>query len=270
MRMALIFGLVLGSASAAHGYELVSGESDLDTVTGKQLTVGCPKGTVALGAGWAALDETDAIAVGKATYFAPSWDGASWLTNVTSGDGGEAWKLRVTVVCADPLDGYEVVLEETSVDAVPSKQIQPSCGRGRVATGAGFEVLDPTGAILDGESTYFMAAWDASGWLINARNDSDGDWKLRSRLICVSAEAVPGLEVVTEDSDYSDFPSKQVIGDCPRGKRVTSGGWGVLDETDAILEGAPTYSMPGWDGTTWMTNASFDGKWKLRASTTCL
>ena len=81
---------------------------------------------------------------------------------------------------------YEVVVGESPVDPTATKQLQVDCPEGTKALGAGWSVLDPTGAILDGRATYFQPAFDGSHWLVNAENRSAfaPDWKLRVRVIC--------------------------------------------------------------------------------------
>jgi hypothetical protein len=82
--------------------------------------------------------------------------------------------------------GYEVVVGETAVDATPMKQLRVDCPEGKKALGAGWSVLDPTSAILDGSATYFEPAYDGTHWLVNARNNSAfaPEWKLRVRVVC--------------------------------------------------------------------------------------
>lgn len=89
---------------------------------------------------------------------------------------------------AGGITGYEVVVRETALDATPSKQLQVNCPAGKRALGAGWSVLDPTSAILEGQATYFEPAFEGSGWLTNARNLSgfSPTWKLRVRLICAN------------------------------------------------------------------------------------
>jgi len=84
------------------------------------------------------------------------------------------------------VSGYEVVVGETAVDSTPMKQLRVDCPEGKKAIGAGWSVLDPTGAILDGRVTYFQPAFDGSHWLVNAQNNSTfaPEWKLRVRVIC--------------------------------------------------------------------------------------
>lgn len=258
---------------AISGYDIVTRETASDASVTKQLAVACRKGRVALGAGWAALDPTGAIGPGKVTYFSPGFDGASWLTNVTAPWPGSTWKLRVSVVCAPRPRLYEVVDVETALDTVSSKQVIAACPSGKVAVGAGFGVLDATNVILDGEATHFMASFDAAHWLINARGDAGGTpWKLRGRVLCVPPSIYPTLSVVTEDTPLDALSMKQAITACPAGLTVASSGWGALDGSDVILEGAGRHSMPAWDGLSWMTNVEvFAGlPWKVRARTLCL
>jgi len=86
---------------------------------------------------------------------------------------------------------YEVVVGETAVNATANKQLQVDCPDGKKAFGAGWSVLDPTGAILDGRATYFQPAFDGSHWLVNAQNKSTfaPEWKLRVRVICANVSS---------------------------------------------------------------------------------
>jgi hypothetical protein len=86
-----------------------------------------------------------------------------------------------------PSLSYQVVVKETVVDSTPAKQLQVKCPGTKKALGAGWAVLDPTGAYLEGRATAFEPAFDGSSWLVNAQNDSRSfapTWKLRVRVIC--------------------------------------------------------------------------------------
>ncbi|RMA64793.1 hypothetical protein [Ulvibacter antarcticus] len=87
-------------------------------------------------------------------------------------------------------------------------------------------------------------------------------------------ESITGYEIVVVESTYDNAPSKQLVANCPAGKKVLSAGWSVLDGTDAILSGRATYSEPSFDGQSWMVNAintdtSFSPEWKLRIRCVC-
>jgi hypothetical protein len=136
--------------------------------------------------------------------------------------------------------------------------------------------LDDTSAILDGEATYSLPSFDGKGWLTNARKNSafSPNWKLRTRMICVTSSALAGYQVVTQDTVVDTFPIKQLNVTCPGGKSTLGAGFGVLDSTSAILAGASLYSLPAWDASAWLSNAknydtSFAPSFKLRVTTLC-
>lgn len=66
---------------------------------------------------------------------------------------------------------------------------------------------------------------------------------------------------------------KQLITECPDGKRILSCGWSALDSTSAIMEGQATYSEPSFDGKNWMVNvkltSTYNPEWKLRTRCVC-
>jgi hypothetical protein len=268
---------VTETSSALTGYTVVVADSALDSNSSKQLSVACPTGARALGAGWSALDSTSAILNGRATYTAPSFDGTSWLTNATNlSSFSPVWKLRVRVLCGSAaLAGYQVVTAETAVNTSSPKQLSVGCPAGKLATGAGWGVLDPTGVILAGEATYFLPSFDGKSWLINARNNSTfaPSWKLKGFLLCANTAALAGYQVVTSDTAVSAASLKQLNVSCPTGKHATGAGWGVLDPTSAILDGDALYFLPGFDGASWLTNAqnnsTFAPTWKLRVTALC-
>ena len=115
---------------------------------------------------------------------------ALWLTGC-SGPPGPAGPPGVAGPAgpAGGVSGYEVVVGETEVDSNAGKQLQVDCPAGKLATGAGWSVLDSSGAILEGRATYFQSAFDGSHWLVNATNDSEFEenWKLRVRVVCIDA-----------------------------------------------------------------------------------
>lgn len=100
-----------------------------------------------------------------------------------------------TVVQAEeesaPLAAYEVITGETDLTDEPfEQQLIVKCPEGKRALGAGWAVLDKTGAIKQGKVSYFMPSYDGSGWMINAADDSDwlGAWKIRMRVMCAKVQ----------------------------------------------------------------------------------
>jgi hypothetical protein len=269
---------VPAATAAGPRYEVVIRESTVGSEPTKQLQVSCPAGRKAVGAGWAVLDPTGAILDGNATYFEPAYDASGWLVNAQKVSTFSAtWKLRVRVICgsADGAAGYEVAVRESTVGSEPVKQLALSCPAGKKAMGSGWSVLDATGAILEGRATYQEAAYDASGWLVNAQKVStfSPTWKLRVRTVCGAAAYAGGNEVVVRESALGSEPTKQLQATCPAGKKALGAGWSVLDATGAILEGRATYFEPAYDASGWMVNAqkvsTFSPTWKLRVRMMC-
>ncbi|WP_299977893.1 hypothetical protein [uncultured Pseudoteredinibacter sp.] len=90
-----------------------------------------------------------------------------------------------------PLAAYEIVTGETDLSDAPfEQQLIVKCPEGKRALGAGWAVLDKTGAIKQGRVSYFMPSYDGSGWMINASDDSDwlGAWKIRLRVMCAKVQ----------------------------------------------------------------------------------
>lgn len=268
---------VAETEQALGGYQVVSAETPVSTQADKQLSVACPTGTKAIGAGWGVLDATGANLDGIASYFAPSFDGASWLVNAKNTSSyASSWKLRVRVICGSAtLAGYEVAIADTALTTAAIKQLAPACPIGKLSLGAGWSVLDSTNGILEGEALHFAPSFDGGSWLVRARNHSSfsPSWKLQTRLICVDASAVAGYQVVAAETPADTAGVKQLNASCASGTNATSLGWAVLDSTSAILDGAALYSLPSFDGSSWLTNArnhsSFSPTWKLRVRAIC-
>jgi hypothetical protein len=87
-----------------------------------------------------------------------------------------------------PVAGYEVVFRESALDATAIKQLRVDCPAGKRAVGAGWSVVNSTGAILEGQALHSMPAYDGAGWMVNARRLTTGSsgWRLQVRVICVS------------------------------------------------------------------------------------
>jgi len=264
------------AAAAPAGYEIVTAETAVDTFPEKQVSATCPAGKVVLGAAWADLDSTSAIMDGVATYFLPSWDGSGWMVNVRHESGYEpSWKLRLRLVCALRPSGYQLVTNDSAVNDDSTKQAHPACPAGKLALSAGFGVLDSTSAILDGQATYFLADYNGAGWLMNARNDSafSPTWKLRSTVICAKWRALPGYQVVTQESALDTVSSKFVELTCPTNKVALGAGWGVVKAGYEILDGVATHFDSYWDGSGWYVFGaapSWPSDWRLQARALCV
>jgi hypothetical protein len=268
------------ASTAISGYQVVTQDTSLSNSVSKQLEVLCGPDTKVLGAGWAVLNSTNIILDGKATYSTPIFDGSGWVANAELRNHSNIeWKLRVSLLCApeSALTGYQIITGETPANNSSSKSLSLSCPTDKKPVGAGWGTLDPTGAILPGQTTYSMPGYDGSTWQTNAIcSASWTDWKLKSSLICVDSESLPNYQIITADTDLSDLSLKQLSLLCPSGKKVTSAGWGVLDSTSVILPGSALYHLPKYNGSGWTINAienvtwPWDELWKLRVRLICI
>lgn len=84
------------------------------------------------------------------------------------------------------ISGYQVVDQYSPVNNTNPKQVTCNCPTGKVAVGAGWSAEDNTGAILEGQATYFQPSYDGKSWLVNAKNLStfSPNWKLHVRVLC--------------------------------------------------------------------------------------
>ncbi len=256
------------------GYQLVVATA-ATTSRDAQVQVTCPKGTVGLGGSFAIVDGTGAYLEGTATAIVPSFDGRTWLVNGRNLPGVGSWQLRARTVCAAAPKGYQVLTGVTGVDTVPTKQLALACPAGQVATGAGFATVDATGVFVAGEATYFSPSWDGRAWLMNAQAfRAARPWALRGWLVCADDGGLAGYQVHTTESTLAPGPSAQVIGACPGGQVVVGAGWGVLDDTSAILTGRATAHEVDIRGAGWLTNAQnhsgFAPRWRLQQRALCV
>jgi hypothetical protein len=234
--------------------QFVQGHSTADQSPSKQVEVTCPTGAQALGASWTVSDSTAALLNGLNSYFLPSFDGRSWLAMGDVRAAGPTWRLNLTVACGS-VAGYSVVTSTSATDTSARKSINVECPSGAQALGAGWAVLDPTGAIVDGEALLFQMNAAGTSWQVAASNRSTfaPSWKLRETVLCATAGAVPGYQIVTQLGGTVTTQS-QGSATCPPPKRALAGGWSLLDGAGAAVDGMALYST--YDGSSWLVSAS--------------
>ncbi|MFN0246934.1 MAG: hypothetical protein ACKV2T_08490 [Kofleriaceae bacterium] len=236
----------------------------------------CPEGMNVLGGSFAATDSTGAyIHTVVPSVSAPTVTSASWYVQTrNSAPRLRAWNLRVTAICASQPADYRIVTTATDHTTLSQKQHSIACPAGSVSTGGGFVLMDIDGNILPGEATYVMPSWDGTSWLVNAKSPTPTPWSLRLLAVCAAPWALPGYEVVTNESAYDATWSKELTTDCPKTKAMTGAGWGVVDSTNAILEGTSLTHEVGAAGQTWLTTATnqsgFSPEWRLQQRALCV
>ena len=244
-----------GSGGAqALSIQMVDGRSTATSTTFAQVSPACPSPQTAIGAGWQLLTSGLVADDGYLTYSLPAYDGSSWLVNASPVNSVTPWMLDVSIECAT-VTGYQLVTATSPLDATTRKSITATCPAGKQALGAGWGVLDSTGAILNGTALQFQLAPDGTSWTVAASNlFSDGDpWELRETVICAPASAVSGYQVVSAMSTLATGTRQQLRTACPSPKRAIMGGWSLVDGSNAPIDGTALLSDYSVGGTSWDT-----------------
>jgi hypothetical protein len=236
----------------------------------------CPKGMNVLGGSFAATDSTGAYLHTAVPFVSgPTIGGAGWYVEARNRALRRgAWNLRVTAICASQPADYTVVTTATGYTSLSQTQHSLACPAGSVTTGAGFALYDVDGNFQPGEATYFMPSWDGTSWLANAKSSATVPWSLRLYAVCAHPSGLPGHEVVNNASAYDATSPKQLTTACPGTKAMTGAGWGVVDDTYAILEGSSLTHEVDFAGQTWLTSATnhsgFAPSWRLQQRALCV
>jgi len=252
--------VVSQTAEALAGYTLVSVETAVTTPSTKEITAACPTGTVAYGAGYAALSANEAVYRGLPLYFAPATNGKSWKARVhavikASVGGATPWKLKLSVVCGTKVAGYTVLTADTPASTTTGKQsLSVQCSTQKSppvrALGGGFAVLSAANAIVDGELDRFSAG--AYGWDFAAKSTAVpvASWKLRGFVICGSSSALPGHQVVSTEVPYTTATSspQTVTGTCAKNQVAVAAGLTLRSTSDTAQDVNVHYSMPSGSG----------------------
>lgn len=128
------------------------------------------------------------------------------------------WGLRAYVVCTTALPGLEFVSAASAVNSNPFRSVTASCTPGKQLVGMG-AATDPSGGgqvIVEDmipsstlSSATVQAFEDITGFI--------GNWGLAAQAIC--ADPVPGLELVSVDSEFDSDPHS-VTATCSPGKTL--------------------------------------------------
>lgn len=143
------------------------------------------------------------------------------------------WGLSAQVICADPLDGDELLpFVLPAGDSAPfgGKRIddsQAKCPTGKKLVGFGAEITSGFGPPPDGQVIIDDLTPNASltGVSVTAWEDPDGTsarWGIAAWLRC--ATPLPGLVRVASTTYHGSYWYKQAFAHCPKGKKMLAAG----------------------------------------------
>ncbi|HEU4421492.1 MAG TPA: hypothetical protein VFR67_03015 [Pilimelia sp.] len=106
---------------------------------------------------------------------------------VEADDYAGAWTVNALAICADPLDGQQVISAETAPASVDDG-IRADCSAGQAATGSGVEIIGPAGHVVvddayptDGSTSVEPTATTVYG----AEEDgTTANWSIKAFVIC--------------------------------------------------------------------------------------
>ncbi len=207
-----------GSASASvPGLELLSKTSVSDSFN-KGSSVACPAGKRAVGAGGSVVGGNGQVVLDDVEY---NQGGASAFGREDADGFAGTWFVRPSVICANPLAGQRQV-SAVSPSTSSNKTVSVSCPAGQRVVGAG-AVLSGAGGQVSIDD--LIPNDTLTGVDLFARELGAGtpaNWTIRVQAMC--ADPLPGLELISADSDSASFPASAISATCSPGKKLLGGG----------------------------------------------
>lgn len=244
------------------GWQLVTGQTALSTAGSQQLRVACPTGKVVYGAGWAALDPTNAILSGEAVRFEPAANGRSWSATVRNHSAfAPSWSLKLWVMCARPTATYRI---DRLSSVAPVDRLELSCSWG-VPSAGGYVGLDVDGKPADLELSA-SEPWSVEGWYL----ETSGKTGATLSVICHDPFALV---------DYTQVPVTVIAGSgggqvtpaCPAGQVTIGAGWRVSELSGKPAPGHVRTFQPSWNGTSWLVQSDHGAaQYELGATALCV
>jgi hypothetical protein len=217
------------SAEAANprvsGIELKFGESERNSLAVKTATAVCPAGKRVLGGGGSIGSSSgygaDAVTL---TRLKPYMDGttgrfgyAARAAETYSGTTGD-WSVNAWAICANPVPGLHIVVEETASSSLAKQATAALCPSGKRALGSGAEILFDLSQFQQGVGLQVARA-SGTGDIARAQaheapSGYPHNWRVAAYAIC--ATTPPGYEVRYGGSDTEGSEDVKVATvDCP-------------------------------------------------------
>ena len=260
---------VVSPASAAvPGLVYVQQHTTFDSTVYKSITVTCPAGLSAIGAGYELAGAPGSVVLDD---FIPN------ATSVTVGAGEvvgpgepsdgttESWSVSATAVCAVAPAGLQIVAQPSPFAPGGNRQVTATCPTGKSLIGAGSSLSQGFGQVS--VRALSLSTTTVTATAVDDEDGYSGSWSVTAYAVC--ADALPGLQLVSANTNNDSAPSKTVTAPCPAGTRATGSGWniGAVEQVLAI----DTYIADG-TGVTVVGHEDDDGYsnvWNVSATAIC-
>jgi hypothetical protein len=207
------------------GIEFKFGESERNSLAVKTATAVCPAGKRVLGGGGSITSSSgsDADAV-TLTRLKPYMDGSTgrfgYAVRAAETYSGttDDWSVYAWAICANPVPGLHIVVEETESSSLAKQSTQAPCPSGKRALGSGAEILFDLSQFQQGVGLQVARA-SGTGDITRAQaheapSGYPHNWRVAAYAICATTPA--GYEVryggsVAQGSEHV----KVATVDCP-------------------------------------------------------
>jgi hypothetical protein len=188
------------------------------TSANKSLTVSCPAGQRALSPGvFLEVGNFNQVLIDD---IRPDAGLTSVTVNALEDETGtnQNWTLSVGALCATPPPGLERVSATSPLNS-SNKLVTATCPAGKRVLGAGADINSFNGQVILDDLRPNAALTSVTA---NALEDETGNpinWSLTAYAVC--ADAIAGLERISETSPLDSAVSKVLFPGCPNGKVAT-------------------------------------------------
>jgi hypothetical protein len=226
------FACIEGSAAAVVAATHRVSAFTASTSANKSLTVNCPAGQRALSPGaFIQVGDYNQVLIDD---IRPDAGLTSVTVNALEDETGTAdnWTLSVGALCATPPPGLERVSATSSLNS-SNKSVTVNCPVGKRVFGTGADINSFNGQVILDDLRPNAALTSVTA---NALEDETGNsinWSLTAYAVC--ANAVAGLERVSETSALDSANQKVLFPACPNGKVPTGLGADVNSFNGQVL-----------------------------------
>ena len=240
--LALLIGvaslhLADGAAASIGTITLAHSASPVDGTDIKEATATCPAGSIAFSGGATLAG----LPVPYSSRFllhqsVPLGDPpSSWYVLAQEhSPSGDPWGISSWALCAERIDGYELVSAVGAADSETPKSLAVSCPAGKVPIGGGGGIYFFTSNL----GLYSLLP-TSTGWQVRGaeRFGQAANWLVAVSVSCAPQVDVSLVDVLTTNYDgQDDFDT--VSAGCPANRRYIGGG-GLVEEGNALFASGP-------------------------------
>jgi hypothetical protein len=207
-----------GSAAAVIAAPQVVSNTGPSDSTNKSTSVSCPSGKRVLGAGgWISLGNTNQVVF---DHILPSADLTSASVGAFEDATGTAenWDVTAAAVCATPPPGLERVSATSALNS-SNKSVTASCPAGKQVLGTGADIHTLNGHVVLDDIRPNAALTSVTVSAIEDETGNPASWAVVAYAVC--ANAIAGLERVSETTPLDSSVPKVLFNGCPGGKDLT-------------------------------------------------